>query len=316
MRVLHVTNLWPVGDSFRGIFVKEQVEALQRIGVHCAVEVVAQQHGKADYVLAAQRVKRLAESYDLVHIHYGMTGVSALGVRKPKVMSLYGSDINISWQRRVTKLGMKGVAARIYVSENLRDNAADPQGHVIADGVDYTLFEPGSREPSEQKVILFGGHPDNGVKGYDVFSDVLKELNARGIDARELILASPDPRSMVPRKFDTADVLLFTSRKGSEGSPSVLKEACAMGLPVVSVNVGDAAELLASVSPSEVVDFPEPWGTDEARAKLIRLLADRVMTVLTAGTRSNGREQCRRLDNDEVARRVVEVYKQVLGGNG
>ncbi|HCT75596.1 MAG TPA: hypothetical protein DGG94_17910 [Micromonosporaceae bacterium] len=334
LRVLAVTNLWPVGDSFRGIFVKEQVEALRRLGVHVDVEVVAQERGKADYFLAGQRVRKLVQQnqYDLIHVHYGMASLAARFVHPdiPRVLSLYGSDINVGWQRAFTRLGKHGVAARIYVSQNLVDNAGDPDGHVIADGVDFTLFVPGDREqaraafglPAEEKVILFGGHPANEVKGYDVFSDVLKELSGRGYKVRELVLAaSNQPRSKVPLKFDAADVLLFTSRKGSEGSPSVIKEATAMGLPVVTVNVGDAEKLLNGVTPSEVVDFPEPWGEDESRAKLIRLLADRTADVVVAAQqsktqRSNGRERNSWLDSERVAGQVIKVYRQVLGGNG
>lgn len=324
LRILAVTNLWPVGDSFRGIFVREQVEALRRLGHHVDVEIVAQERGKADYFLAAQRIRRAARAgaYDVVHIHYGMTAFSARFVQGvPKVLSLYGSDINVGYQHLMTRLGMNGVGARIYVSENLAVNAEDERGHIIADGVDFTLFAPGDREAArktlgiedDEKVLLFGGHPDNWVKGYDVFSDVLTELRGRGIKVKEIALARPHtPRPEVPRKFDAADVLLFTSRKGSEGSPSVIKEATAMGLPVVTVNVGDAVKLLDGVVPGEVVDFPEPWGSDETRAKLIRLLADRTADTLAAGTRSNGRERNRWLDAEQVARQVVEVYRQVL----
>jgi teichuronic acid biosynthesis glycosyltransferase TuaC len=116
----------------------------------------------------------------------------------------------------------------------------------------------------------------------------------------------------VPAKFAAADVLLFTSRKGSEGSPSVIKEATVMGLPVVSVDVGDAAELLDGVEPSAVVAFPEPWGSDEARDELVGTLADRVAQVLASGDRSNGRERNARLDSRRVAEQVVAVYRQVL----
>lgn len=324
LRILAVTNLWPVGDSYRGIYVKEQVEALRRLGHHVDVEIVAQQRGKTDYFLAAPRVRRRikAGGYDVVHIHYGMTAFSARfsgGV--PRVLSLYGSDINVGWQHNVTRLGLSGVGARIYVSENLAVNARDDRGHIIADGVDFTLFAPGDRAKAraafgftgDEKVVLFGGHPDNQVKGYDVFADVLAELRSRGVDVRELVLAAPNqPRDTVPRKFDAADVLLFTSRKGSEGSPSVLKEAAAMGLPVVTVAVGDASKLLNGVVPGEVVEFPEPWGGGDTRAKLIRLLADRTADVLAVGGRSNGRERNRRLDAEQVALQVVEVYRQVI----
>ncbi len=328
LRVLAVTNLWPVGESFRGIFVKEQVEALRRLGVHVDVEVVAQNRGKADYFLAALRVRRRVERgrYDLIHAHYGMTAFAtrfAPGI--PKVLSLYGSDINVGWQRSFTRAGAKGIGARIYVSQNLVDNAADPQGHVIADGVDFELFKPGDRQAArarfgiaeDERAILFGGHPANEVKGHDVFTDVLKELRSRGLKVRELLITGVNqPRQEVPAKFDAADALLFTSRKGSEGSPSVLKEAAVMGLPVVSVNVGDAAKVLGEVTQSEVVDFPEPWGEEESRAKLIRLLADRLAAVLTSGERSNGREVHGALSSQRVAAQVIEVYREVLRRNG
>jgi teichuronic acid biosynthesis glycosyltransferase TuaC len=327
LRVLAVTNLWPVGDSFRGIFVKEQVEALRRLGVHVDVEVVAQERGKADYVLAAQRVRKLAQAgrYDVVHVHYGMAAPAARFVGGlPRVLSLYGSDINVGYQRAFTRLGGQA-EARIYVSQNLKDNAGDHAGTVIADGVDFTLFDPGDRDlarsafeiKSDEKVLLFGGHPDNEVKGYDVFSAVLAELRSRGLPVRELVITGVNqPRSAVPAKFDAADVLLFTSRKGSEGSPSVIKEATVMGLPVVSVRVGDAEKLLSGVQPSEIVDFPEPWGTEEAKAKLIRLLADRTAEVLTSGQRSNGREQNSWFSSERVAEQVIGVYQRVIARNG
>jgi glycosyltransferase involved in cell wall biosynthesis len=324
LRVLAVTNLWPVGDSFRGIFVKEQVEALRQVGVAVDVEVVAQDRGKADYLFAAARVRRRVRSgqYDVVHVHYGIAAWAArFSGRVPRVLSVYGSDVNVPWQRAVTRMGSGGTAARIYVSPNLAANSGDKHGHVIADGVDFGLFSPSDRAAARsalgigpaELVVLFGGHPDNQVKGYDVFADVLADLRGRGLTVRELLLPAPgQPRSAVPMKFAAADVLLFTSRKGSEGSPSVIKEATVMGLPVVSVDVGDAAELLDGVEPSAVVAFPEPWGTDAARAGLVAALADRTADVLAVGGRSNGRERNARLDSRRVAEQVVAVYRQVL----
>jgi glycosyltransferase involved in cell wall biosynthesis len=91
----------------------------------------------------------------------------------------------------------------------------------------------------------------------------------------------------------------------------VVKEATAVGLPVVSVDVGDTAEILGSVRPSEVVAFPEPWGTSAARAALVSELADAVADVLAAGTRSDGRGRNAWLDSDRIAERFVEVYGEV-----
>jgi teichuronic acid biosynthesis glycosyltransferase TuaC len=324
LRVLTVTNLWPEGDSFRGIFVREHVDVLRRMGLHVDVETIAQGHSRLDYLLAARRVRRRAHSgrYDLVHVHYGLTAFATRFIRRvPRVLTLYGSDVNVRWQRIITRLGWRGVAARIYMSRASAETAGEPAGIVIPNGVDFALFAPTDRTAArtalgfapDDKVILFGGHPANPGKGYDVFADVLAGLRQRGIAVRELILAEPDqPRSAVPTKFAAADVLLFTSRKGLESSPTVVKEAMAMGLPVVSVAVGDVAELLSGVTPSDVVDFPEPWGSDRARSQLVTSLVDRTAAVLAAGVRSNGRERSARLDYNQVTAEVVAVYRSVV----
>jgi len=224
-----------------------------------------------------------------------------------------------------TRLGWGGTAARIYVGRALARAAHDRSGVVVPGGVDFDLFAPVDRDKAradlgiapDEPVVLFGGEPHRSVKGYDVYRDVLATLRRQGIPVRELQLAEPDqPRSDVPRKFAAADVLLFTSRKGSEGSPGVVKEANAMGLPVVSVAVGDVTEVLTGVEPSAVVDFPEPWGDPDARAELVRSLAERTAEVLATRARSNGREAATWLDSTMVARRIVGVYHTVLRRQG
>jgi len=327
LRVLAVTNLWPEGDSHRGVFVAEQVRALQRLGVWVDIEVIGQSRGVKDYLLAARRVRRRARAgrYDLVHVHYGLTALSARFVGAPRVLSLYGSDINARWQQMLTRLGWGGTAARIYVCRALARTAHDRRGVVVPGGVDFDLFAPVDRGQArtalgigpDEPVVLFGGEPDRWVKGYDVFTDVLAALRERGIPVRELLLAEPgQARGDVPRKFAAADVLLFTSRKGREGSPGVVKEANAMGLPVVSVAVGDVAEVLSGVEPSAVVDFPQRWGDPSARGELVDCLADRTAEVLASRARSNGREATTWLESTAVAARIVGVYHTVLRRQG
>jgi glycosyltransferase involved in cell wall biosynthesis len=260
LRVLAVTNMWPEGDSFRGIFVKEQVEALRHLGVHVDVEVVAQARGRRDYLLAVPRIRRRVRegNYDLVHIHHGMVALACRFTGSvPRVLALYGHDINWHWQRWITRLGWGGVAAKLYISRRMAQAAGEPDGRVIPNGVDFDLFSPGDRAAARQelgftddeRVVLFGAVPGNWVKGYDVFTDVLKGLRARGRNIRELVLPEPgQSRQSVAPKFLAADVLLFTSRKGFEGSPTVVKEATAIGLPVVTTDVGDVAEVLSGVT--------------------------------------------------------------------
>jgi teichuronic acid biosynthesis glycosyltransferase TuaC len=325
LRILAVTNMWPEGDSFRGIFVKEQVEALRQLGAHVDVEVVAQARGRKDYLLAAARIRRRVRTgrYDLVHIHHGMVALACRFIgRVPRVLGLYGHDINWHWQRWITRLGWGGVAAKVYVSRRMAEAAGEPAGRVIPNGVDFALFAPIDRAEARtklgfaesDKVVLFGGVPGNWVKGHDVFSDVLRALRDRGMPIRELVLAEPgQSRQDVTPKFAAADVLLFTSRKGYEGSPTVVKEATAIGLPVVTTDVGDVAEILAGVYPSAVVNFPQPWGGAEAREELVSQLTARVAETLDAGVRSNGREHNSWLAWEEIGISVIEMYREVLG---
>lgn len=318
LRVLHVTNMWPVGDSFRGIFVREQVDALRAAGTHVDVEVVAQARGRRDYLLAAPRIRRLVREggYDLVHVHHGMTALATrFAGTVPRVLNLYGHDINWHWQRWITRLGWGGVADRVYVSRRMAVAAGDPDGEVIPNGVDFGLFRPIDRAEArarlgigaDERVVLFGGVPENWVKGHDVFTDVLTALRARGVPVRELVLAAPgQSRADVAPKFAAADLLLFTSRQGYEGSPTVVKEASVIGLPVVTTDVGDVADVLAGVTPSAVV----PWGT--SRDELVDGLTGRAFEVLADGRRSNGREVNAWLDWAAIAHQVIAHYRRVL----
>jgi glycosyltransferase involved in cell wall biosynthesis len=307
LRVLAVTNLWPENGSFRGIFVEEQVKALRALGHTVDVEVVAQQRGKLDYLLAARRVRGRASAYDVVHFHYGLTALAAPCIgRVPAVLSLYGSDVNVPWQRKISRFGAAHTASHIYVSERLMETMGDPDGHVIPMGVDLELFRPMTRQAAraalgidpDKRVVLFGGDPANQVKGYDLFQAVL----ARVGDASELLLPG-QPRHLVPLKFAAADVLLFTSQRGSEGSPGVVKEATAMDLPVVSVDVGDVSQTLAGVTPSAVVDY----GPD-----LVDNLAKHCSQILRSRERSNGSASAGRFDWRTIAQNIEGVYGQVV----
>lgn len=320
LRVLAVTNMWPEDGGYRGLFVRQAMGAVSGLGHEVDVELVAQSRGRLDYLKAGRRIRRRVRDrpYDIVHVHFGMTGLACRITRPPRVLTLYGSDINTPWKRWVTKLGWTGVAARIYVSRRLAEAAGDPDGHVIPNGIDVAHFQPLDRLEARARlglddeglIVLFGGDPRRAQKGFDLFDRAVDGLRRSGVPARQLILSEPrQPIDRVVLKMAAADLLLFTSRRGSEGSPTVVKEAVAMGLPVVTVDVGDVGEILADVSPSAVV----PYGRDLASAGLASTLADRARTILEQGVRSNGPALASRLSLETAARRTIEVYLEVLG---
>src|SRR3954452_11633911 len=78
VRVLVVTNLTPDAEApARGSFVRDQVEAIRRAGVE--VELLSFPVGASQYPRAVPAIRRALRhgSFDLVHAHYGLAGLSA-----------------------------------------------------------------------------------------------------------------------------------------------------------------------------------------------------------------------------------------------
>jgi glycosyltransferase involved in cell wall biosynthesis len=160
LKILAVTNLWPTNGDFRGVFVEEQVDAIRQLGHHVDVEVVAQERGKRDYLLAAPRVRRRVRDgrYDVVHVHFGMTTFASRFVGDvPRVLTLYGGDVNVRWQRWMTRLGLGGIRERIYVSQRMADAVGDAHAHVIPNGVDFDVFRPMPQSEARARVGLHNG---------------------------------------------------------------------------------------------------------------------------------------------------------------
>ena len=98
--------------------------------------------------------------------------------------------------------------------------------------------------------------------------------------------------------MNAADVLVLASH--TEGSPNAVKEAMAVNLPVITVNVGDVAELVGESEGNYVV----PRDADAIAAKIVE--------VCRRGTRARSRVRMARLSMETVARQVVEVYAAVV----
>jgi glycosyltransferase involved in cell wall biosynthesis len=312
-------------EGFRGIFVTQLRKYLLATGrVHLDLEIVAQGRGPHDYLLANARVRRRWDSghYDLVHVHYGLSGLAILllpaGV--PLVFTFYGSDMNRPLERVISIATARRARRRIFVSQRLADHWSSPRNLVVPNGVDFGRCAPRDRAAAcealgldpARKWVLFGGLRENPVKQYDVYRDVLGRLARRVPDVGELVLSDQwQPYSRVVEKLNAADVLLFTSQRGREGSPTVIKEALAVGLPVVSVDVGDAREMLSGVEPGAVVSWPQDPG-EEARERWLEELAAAAADVLRQGRRSDGREKRSFLRQERLTERVLEIYAEVL----
>jgi len=105
-----------------------------------------------------------------------------------------------------------------------------------------------------RKYIVFLGDTNNTNKNFPLLQKALKILDQKKITC-DLITPYPTPSSDVPYYLAAADVLAFTSKL--EGSPNLIKEALAMGCPIVSTDVGDVRERVESVDGCFIAGFDE-----------------------------------------------------------
>jgi teichuronic acid biosynthesis glycosyltransferase TuaC len=317
LSVLAITNMWPRDASYRGVFVRESVEAVRRQpGLRVDVLIVAEQGTVRGYLSGAWQVRRRVRQTrpDVLWVHYGLTALCTVLVRSARiVVSFYGSDINVRWQRWVARLFTRRAGRRVFVSGRLADRWPSPRNAVIPCGVDLRRFAAIDQAEARRRLgldtstllVLFGGHPDNVVKDHARFSRVVDRVRQE-FDVDVVSLAGLEQEAL-PLAYSAADALLFTSRRGSEGSPGVVKEALAAGLPVVSVDVGDVSERLAKVSPGACVAWYETDAETDAA------LARELKQVLQERRRSNGPQQVRWLSNDVVGEQLANELRRARG---
>ena len=108
---------------------------------------------------------------------------------------------------------------------------------------------------------------------------------------------------------------LFALPSHSEGSPQALKEAMAVNCPCLATDIADVRELFGDEPGHWILRNPrkthERWDGDE---KSLDEMAELLKEALAYEGRTHGRERILALElsNEQVAKRIVEIYRQVL----
>lgn len=323
MRILIVCSYKPQLQEGCVPFIREQVDALRAQGCECVYYYI-KGRGLFGYLREAPglRKKIMAWKPDVVHAHYGLSCLVAnLATRSVPVVSTYhGSDINVDSVRRFSKIAIWLSAWNIFVSKRNMVLAGAVEGKkcsLIPCGVSLSEDQLQSREEArkalgwktDEKKVLFAGAFDNDVKQPELAKQTVAELRAKSPELRvELIELKGYTREEVNRLMCACNCLLMTSR--TEGSPQVIKEAMVCGCPIVSVDVGDVAERTEGVDGCFVVKSREPR---DKREELIHELTKALEKAIAFDGRTNGREKILEegLTNEQVAKRIIEIYKQV-----
>ena len=252
----------------------------------------------------------------VVHAHFGTVTAlfCALATRLPLVITFYGSDLNpvpsMSGPRTVLAHSFSHLAALrarqiICVTPQLRQRLRWRRRniHVIPTGVDTSVFKPAPRDearrtlgwPLEDRVVLFNAGRAPAVKRLDLAQAAVEE--ARKIDGRIRFVVLDglvDPLQL-PTIMNGSDCLLVTS--DWEGSPTVVQEAMACDLPVVSVDVGDVRERLSQVHPSTIAPRKAP------------ALGRAVAEMVARPQRSNGTAKVDGISLRTIVPRLVALYR-------
>ena len=147
-----------------------------------------------------------------------------------------------------------------------------------------------------------GGTAVNGIViGYGSEEPSLRKLAAElKLDTVEFLGFRDDATSMLKK----ASMFVFCSE--SEGTPNVLLEAMAAGLPVITTPAGDAAEMVRAARAGFVV----PFGDVDATAKAIGELARSPELRRRFG--KSGRDYvARTLSSSDLAARLMTIYRDV-----
>ena len=145
-----------------------------------------------------------------------------------------------------------------------------------------------------------------GIRPGDEVQRVVERKLGVSFERQGLRLAGRQPAEEVRRRLLESDMYVLPSR--IENSPNGLCEAMALGLPVVSTNVGGIPSLIDDRQEGLLVPPGDPRALASAIHRLARdsCLADR----LAAAAR---RRALRRHDPATVSGSLLEIYREVLG---
>jgi glycosyltransferase involved in cell wall biosynthesis len=289
-------------------FVEEQAAALTE--ADCVIDFYGLQgKGLRGYLRNLPNLKQKIREFqpEIIHAHYGLTGLLANLQRSvPVVTTYHGSDINDKKALSFSKWTMRLSAWNIFVSKKTLEIAKPPKRFsLLPCGVDLTELQLTSKKVARQKMnltqdkcyVLFAGAFDNVVKNASLAKDAIMLLQE---DQVELLELKGYSREEVTLLMCAADAFLMTSF--SEGSPQVIKEAMACGCPIVSVDVGDVKERTEGVE-----------GCFVTNTRNVNELAVLLRKAMTFCGRTKGRERIvsDELDNRKIAEQLIAIYQNI-----
>ena len=268
MKVLHITVNYPTPEyPIFGIFVKEQVESLEKIGVECEVFYCnGQNKGFRKHITYVPKLwwKILTGHYDVIHCHHVLSAIILCLTGWPffkKCIVSYQSRPEYEWGYKVFKI-MKLLFNAIIVKFEPGE-LAHKKIHYLPNGCNQDLFRPLEKDRCKEELgldknkryLLFmdSSKKARTVKRVDRFDAVVDLLQVKyHYDDLERIILRNTPREQTPLYMNSCELYMMTS--DIEGSPNSVKECMCCNIPVVSTPVGNVKEMIGDINGTFVAE--------------------------------------------------------------
>lgn len=311
-------------------FVLEQGESLRQLGMTIEYMPV-----RGNYILALRNLKRKIRACrpDIIHAHYGLSAITAELQSLVPVVTTFHNGETLNWHiNLLTSLFSLRAKHVVYVAQHIHDLLyfKAKKYSIIPCGVNmddcHIIDQNTAREQlgfeTGVKYILFGGGFDNLRKNYAILRNAVERiekaswvpveggercgnivcLEMKGLSRAECVL-----------RMNACD--LFALPSHSEGSPQALKEAMACNCPIVATDIADVRHLLGDIPGHYILRNPrkthERWDADEKSLdETVALLQE----ALQFSGRTAGRDRIieLQLSNEQVAKRLMAIYKQLV----
>jgi teichuronic acid biosynthesis glycosyltransferase TuaC len=301
-------------------FVSEQVESVKKLGVEFEYYNV-EGHGTVGYLKNVIPLRKKIKFYqpDLIHAHYGLSGMLSLLAKGkvPLITTFHGNDINVlhplkklkfNWNKILSRIVYSLGTHSIFVTQDIANqiNANSIRTDVIPCQVNLDTFYPIEKSVARKELklsksmryVLFSSSFKTPIKNYPLAEQVCSHF-----DNLKLIELAGFSRSEVNLLLNACDLVLLTSF--NEGSNQFIKEAMACGCPIVSTKVGDIEWIFGNSDGCYLTGFEVE--------DVIRNI-NKALEFSLKKERTKGRDRIieLKLDAGSISGRVFDIYKKSM----
>jgi teichuronic acid biosynthesis glycosyltransferase TuaC len=331
VKVLAITNMYPSPERpGSGVFVEQQVNSLLSRGIDIRLMFLDRRtQGASVYYRIPSMLERGLTEFapDLVHVMYG--GVMANQVTKqrglpPTVVTFHGSDLlgenlsglarklisnyGVHCSRKAARRANGIIVVGRHLLKALGQGIPASKVQVIPCGIDLARFKLLDQRRCRDRLgwqsadfhVLFATSEGDPVKRLELARAAVGLLEDAKHGHVKFHVLSGTPNNEVPYWLNAADVLLLTSKH--EGSPTIVKEALACGLPIVSVDVGDVAERIEGIDGCHLAEA-EPTA-----------LARKLALVFERRQRVDCKQKLHEFSAETIAAKLDHFYQETVAG--